>query len=330
MSDETLSTVGELGLLELLKPLLQRHTAGLPLGTGDDVAVTAHDGAQRLAWTIDSMVEGTHFRWWNDPLATPEALGYKLVATNASDLASKAARPLFALVSLGVPAGESARRIHRFYDGIDQAFSKFGGRLIGGDTVRAPQWSLTLALVGEVAADAPIAARDRARPEQTVYITGPVGDSAAGLAILEGRLSVREPERSELVNAHLRPAVDVARGIELVQRHRDIAMMDVSDGVVNDCGQLARASGVCIDIYTNKLPLSGALLSACAGDRARAEHFALHGGEDYRLLFSTALAAASDPPGFPIGKVGSGGGVAVVDPHGVKRPANDAGFSHFS
>ncbi|MEO8377811.1 MAG: thiamine-phosphate kinase [Candidatus Sumerlaeota bacterium] len=341
MSDEKLKDVGELGLLALLRPMLERHTAGMPLGTGDDVAMTAHEGRQRLAWTIDTMIEGTHFRWWNDPLATAASLGYKLVAVNASDLASKGAAPFFGLISIGVPAGESTERIRDFYQGVDEGFAKLGGRLIGGDTVRAPQWCVTLALVGEVAADLTIAARSNAKPGQGVYVTRATGDSAAGLAILEGTLSAPEPARSTLINAHLRPQLSASRGIELVRKHPGLAMIDVSDGIVNDCGQIARSSSTCIDVYTSgmdngewktgrkPIPISDALLEACDGDRAKAEKFALYGGEDYCLLFCTPQPVDENDSCFQIGEVVAGSGVRLVSPDGTHKAPQMQGFSHF-
>lgn len=326
MCAETLSEMGEWGLLELLRPMLARHTQGLPLGTGDDVAITRHDHPQRLAWTIDSMVEGTHFRWWKDPLATAQALGHKLVAVNASDLASKGARPLFGLISLGVPAGESTARIRDFYAGVDEAFQVFGGRLIGGDTVRSPQWSITLALVGAVANDAAIAARSNAKPGQHVYVTAPTGDSAAGLAILEGGLTAAEPHRTALVNAHLRPAVSIDRGVELARRFADVAMIDVSDGIANECHQIAKASAVAIELHS--VPCSAALMSACAENRPQAEQFALHGGEDYCLLFCTS-ERIDEPFVFPIGSVREGTGVTLRRADGSCEPLVPRGFSHF-
>lgn len=328
-----LKDLGELGMLGELLPLLRRHTSGLLLGTGDDVAVSDHAGAERLAWTIDSMIEGTHFRWWPDALATPAALGYKLVATNVSDLASKGARPLYALLSLGVPGEESMERVSDFFAGMDEALVQYGGRLIGGDTVRAPQWCLTLSLAGRLPGGAIIPARHRVKAGQMVYLSGHAGDSAAGLEVLEGRLDVPAPHRGALINAHLRPEVALELGEALAAGHGDLAMIDVSDGVVKDAGEIARASGHRIDIYTETLVPSPALLAATGGNPDRWRRYFLHGGEDYRLLFCTATEPDAVLAGRfgirAIGKVVKGSGVHLIDGAGREMPALGGGFEHF-
>ena len=112
-----LSDKGEAGLLAALQPILRRHTAGLPLATGDDVAITEPETADvRLVWTTDTMVEGTHFRFW--PQNTGRMLGRKLVESNLSDLASKGARPKHALLSFGAPAETSLDLATAFFEGV--------------------------------------------------------------------------------------------------------------------------------------------------------------------------------------------------------------------
>lgn len=338
MSGRRLADVGELGLLAALMPMLERHTAGLPLGTGDDVAVTPPE-ARRLVWTVDAMVEGTHFRWWNDARATPQALGRKLVLSNVSDLASKGARPRYGLLSLGVPPDTPLERLEGFYAGLDAALTEHGARLIGGDTVRAPQWCLTLALVGTLADGAAIAGRHRARPGQTIFATGWPGESSAGFAVLEEGLAVAEPHRARLLARHLEPTAWPLLGEALALRCPDLAMMDISDGVAIDGWRMAQRSGVAFHLNPAAFPISPALQAAAEASRKDASEFFLHGGEDYELLFCTvkpadevadlARRAGFADPVTPIGRVAEGAGLWLEDAAGAVTPLTPRGFAHF-
>lgn len=331
----TLKDIGEFGLIDLLQPILRRHTVGQPLATGDDVAITNAPNADRLAWTMDSMIEGVHFRWYDHPLATAEALGEKLVASNASDLASKGCRPLYALMSLGAPTTALVSRVESFFAGIDKTLDFYGIRLIGGDTVRAPQWTLSLALIGTLEAGVNIAARHRATPGQCLYVTGWPGEAAAGLEILEGRLRMDEPYNSRLVERAVRPRARLEAGINLARCIDDLAMIDVSDGVAKDAAQIAARSATALILERESFPISEALAAARGVDASPADLF-LYGGEDYELLFTTAtpperiaeLAKRIDIPITRIGRVEAGSGV-WLESEGERKKINRAGFEHF-
>jgi thiamine-monophosphate kinase len=317
-------------MLELLGPMLRRHTAGLPLGTGDDVAITG----DRLVWTIDSMIEGTHFRWYDDPLCTPEAIATKLVASNVSDLCSKGATPLYALLSFGVPADTPVERIRRFYAGLDASLLLHGARLLGGDTVGAPQWCLTLTVVGFLPPGLHIAARSGARPGMAVYTTGWPGESGAGFELLNRPEVKLDPAvRAQLVARHLAPTVDPALARRLVESLAPLAMIDLSDGLAKDCGELARASDV--GLVIESIPCSDPLRTAAQARGKSAEQYALFGGEDYELLFCTAApeeaVRAAAAPGLihRIGRVVEGAGVQL-ERDGMCEPLTGGGFDHYA
>ncbi len=336
---KTLADLGEWGLLGLLRPLLERQTAGFPLPTGDDVAVTPPPRRdEQLVWTIDSMVEGTHFRFWDHPAATAEALGWKLAASNVSDLASKGSTPRYGLLSVGVPKVTPVAWLEGFYHGLEQAAAEWEFKLAGGDTVLAPQWALTLALVGTLPAGGILAGRHEAQPGDRLYTTGTPGEAAAGLEILEGNLRLEEGDHAEaLVLRALRPEPRLDFGRLLVERSTRLAMIDVSDGVAKDAAHVAARSDVQMLLREEALPVSPALDAAARASGKPAADFVLHGGEDYELLFASPmeknrLQALAEQCGVRltcIGAVEKGEGVTLQAADGTRRAIQREGYEHF-
>ncbi len=334
-----LSDKGEAGLLAALQPILRRHTAGLPLATGDDVAITEPETADvRLVWTTDTMVEGTHFRFW--PQNTGRMLGRKLVESNLSDLASKGARPKHALLSFGAPAETSLDLATAFFEGVDAALTAAGCRLVGGDIVLAPQWTLTLALCGTIPATSKIASRGKAARGQRVYVTGAPGESAAGLELLEHKTTPAKPEFAPLIQRHLSPTARIREGEALVRAFADLSMIDVSDGVAHEAHEIARQSGVRIMLDVETLPISGTLSNYATAAKEDPVNLMLYGGEDYELLFCTAAEEVSvlrvlkeagcDTPVRCIGIVEVGNGVHLRRKNGTIEPLGPGGSEHFS
>lgn len=341
--ENTLRQLGEDGFLELLRPTLRRHTEGLPLGTGDDVAITKGTPAgHRLVWTIDAMQENTHFRFWAGAPGA-EWIGRKLAASNLSDLASKGAHPLFGLLSFGAPGGAPAHLIEEFYGGLDAELTEAGARLAGGDTFRADCWTLSLALVGTIPSDLPIAARTNAKVGQNIFVTGWPGRSGAGFQILEKNLlagGLDEDARNALVEAHIRPKARLAAGQALTRELRDLAMLDVSDGVERDARRIATQSGVQLVLETGEFPIAREIVKASPQLGKAPGQMFLFGGEDYELLF-TSMADTNRVRGVlegagvnldvtRIGHVREGGGVVLRLPDGTERPPEKESYEHFS
>lgn len=347
--DATLRHLGEEGLLARLAPLLERHTEGLPLGTGDDCAVTEAPGTDRLVWTVDSMVEGTHFRFWKNA-GRPDWLGHKLAASNLSDLASKGAQPLLGLLSIGAPGDAPADVIDAFFEGLSAALDDAGARLVGGDTVRAPQWTATLALVGTLPPAATIAARHNAQPGWNVYLSGTAGESGAGLHLLERDIEAepQTPSLKHCIERHLRPDARLALGRLLVVTLADLAMIDVSDGVARDAGRIAAASKVRVVLEESTLPISEELREAAnrLGEidgkqgASLARDLFLFGGEDFELLFATPAEPAegeelarraSSVPVQRIGRIEAGEpGLWIEGTSGEVEAITLKGFEHFA
>ncbi|MCB2153787.1 thiamine-phosphate kinase [bacterium] len=331
----TIGELGEQGFLDLFRDRFAEHTSGLVLGTGDDVAITPEpESGRRFVWTVDTMVENTHFRFWDD--VSPRVIAAKLAASNLSDLASKGARPLYALLSLGVPSATRVSDLERFYDGLDEMLLRFGARLIGGDTVRADSWALTLTLVGDLNTDATVASRDRATPGQNIYVTGCPGESGAGFLVLESDQQGWRERFADLVGRHLSPTPRVGEGQALVAQFDDLAMLDVSDGIVTDSARIVRASGVRLALELERLPISAKLQEFATEAENDALGLFLHGGEDYELLFMTAAdessvrAACGGTPVHRIGRVEAGSGLILCDKNGREHPIEQRGFEHFA
>lgn len=297
--------------------LLRRHaTDPAARGLADDVAVL-DIGGRRIVLTCDAIAQGVHFLA-DDP---PADIGWKLAAVNLSDLAAKGARPLGALLSFSL--GRGADWDATFVAGLAEALTTYGCPLLGGDTVAlapgaVPTFSLTA--LGE-AETAP--SRSGARPGDTLWLTGPVGDAGLGLAIARG-------ERTgppELLGAYRRPTPHLAEGAVLAPLVG--AMMDVSDGLLLDAARMAEASGARLTIDLARVPLSAAYRQLAGSDRA-ARIAAAVAGDDYVLLASgpAELAARAGIELFAIGDVAAGEGIALVH-DGVAVPLPERlGYEH--
>jgi thiamine-monophosphate kinase len=270
-----------LGEFELIASLASRLDPAGELGIGDDAAAWTPTPGTLTVATTDILVEGIHFRLdWT----TPRDLGWKALAVNLSDLAAMGASPGRALVSVAMQPGQVSL-VEEMYDGLSEIGRLTGTRVVGGDTVRTSgPLVVNVALLGE-AAPGRLLRRDGAAPGDLLALTGAVGASAAGLALLiEGDAErLASPAAVSLLAAHFRPNPRLAAGRLLAEMGLRCAI-DVSDGVASECWHLARSSGVAITLDTDRLPLSDDAVALFG--RARATELAVSGGEDYQLLFA--------------------------------------------
>ena len=255
-----------------------RRIARDPAARGllDDAAVLGD-----LVLTHDSIAEGVHYL----PEDPPASVGWKLVAVNLSDLAGKGAEPMAALLSLTL-AGDGAWEAS-FLDGVEAACESYGLPLVGGDTIALADGAprvLGLTAIGRGGGAIP--ARGGGRPGDRLWLVGTVGDSAAGLALLNADPRAEGP----LVDIYRRPVPLLAAGQALAPAAT--AMMDVSDGLLIDLTRLIRASGCGAQLDLGALPISRAFIAERGQDRS-ARLFAATGGDDYALL--AALPAGCDP-----------------------------------
>ena len=264
------------------------------IGPGDDAAAV-RSGRAPLLLTVDALVENVHFRraW-----ARPAVLGRRSYLTGASDLAAMGGLPRFALLALEAPPAMRAVDLDALVAGFTAAARRDGARLVGGNLAAGPHLALTAALVGE--AVGPVVTRAGARPGDVLHVTGRLGE--AGLAVRRfaagGRGRLPDPPRR------------VRAGLVLARLAS--AMIDVSDGLIQDLGHLCRASGVRAEIDLGRLPVAAACRRALG---RRAAEFAASAGEDYELLVAVpprrllALRRAAPRLGCrltPIGRVLAG------------------------
>ncbi len=249
------------------------------LGIGDDAAVVNVAGP--LAVTTDTLVEGVHF-----PRRTAaEAVGYRILAVNLSDLAAMGAQPRWCTLALTI-ADVDERWLEGFTTGFFGLASAHEVSLVGGDLTRGPL-SATLHLLGSVDADR-LLTRGGGHVGDDVYVTGSLGDAAAGLALINEDAADAGPEHRALAERFYRPSPRVAAGQALTGIAS--AAIDVSDGLIADLGHLCRASGCGAIIDVEQLPLSAELLTLFPPQTAQA--YALGGGDDYELCFTAAAPKA--------------------------------------
>jgi thiamine-monophosphate kinase len=296
----------ESAFIESLRALATHPAAR---GLLDDAAVL-EIGGRTLVLTHDMLVEGVHYL----PDDPPGDVAWKLVAVNLSDLGAKGARPLGALLGYSL-AGEGEWDA-AFVEGLDTALAAFEIPLLGGDTVavgRGDARVLALTAIGEAPGRAP--SRSDAVAGDQLWVTGTIGDAAAGLRALRGEL----PRDEALVESYRTPRTRVEIGPDLARLVN--AMMDVSDGLLIDSARMAAASGLAIEVELGALPLSTAFVRSVGGSRA-ARLDAATGGDDYELLFTASpdrsvdLLRLADRSGIPftrIGKVRIGAGLSVTD-----------------
>ncbi|MEA2005576.1 MAG: thiamine-phosphate kinase [Acidobacteriota bacterium] len=316
----------ERDLLSSIRKEFSASFPGLLLGIGDDAAVV-RPGKKLLLLTKDLLIDGVHFMSSKHP---PFLLGRKSLNVNLSDIAAMGGMPKYALLGLGIPSSFKQDWLEKFFSGLKSAAVEQDMALIGGDVSQARKLTVSVTIMGEAKS---IITRKGAKPNNAIYVSGTLGNAKQGLLLLKKGVKLGDSKESDcLLKSFLDPSSQVSLGIELNRLQAASSMIDISDGLSVDLLHICQESGWGALIHLDSLPLSSDLLSF----QRRPFNFALHGGEDYQLLFSVPTEKEGSifklQKKYKITRIGQiikERRVYVIDRRGKKRPLPARGFQHF-
>ncbi len=347
-----LTDLGELGIINRFRQRFPITSSQVVMGIGDDTAILKGKRGYYELLTTDILIEDVHFRRSSTP---PYHLGRKSLAVNISDIAAMGGEPQYFLLSLGAPPELTLDYLDQLMEGMLYEASRWGVCLIGGDTSSSPDGLLiNIALWGKVERRE-VLTRSGAGVGDNIFVSGKLGSSAMGLKLLEkgyrlrgeelapptgGRKPSEEPYIRKCLTSHLSPEPRVELGRAIASHRLASSMIDISDGLSRDLMNLCRESGKGAQLLKQRLPVSEAVLHLAAEEGKDPYHFALHGGEDYELLFTIPadrlrkiekLIAKGLPT--PITMIGSitrqEEGITIVDQEGNCQPLLSGGYEHF-
>jgi thiamine-monophosphate kinase len=327
-----LRQIGEFGLIHRIRKWITSSDPALVQGIGDDVAVIEM-GAKALLVTTDILIEGIHFdRSWIDPYP----LGKKALAVNFSDIASMGGTPKYFLISVGLPKDLPLSFVSSFYRGLKNEAKRFQVTLIGGDTSHSQKIVINICLLGE-GRKRDLLFRRGARVGDALFVSGTLGDAALGLKILQKKGRIKGAEG--LIKKHLSPCPRVGLGQAIAKHHLATAMIDISDGLLIDTSHLLEESGVGVQVWEDRIPLSRPYRKWIHSFSKDPFQFALSGGEDYELLFtapsemSEGISSLARSLKIPITRIGEilpkKEGLHIIRKDGKDYSPSRLGFEHF-
>ena len=295
------------------------------LGIGDDCSIVRAAIDHEILVTTDFSLEGVHFRReWH----SPESVGHRCLARGLSDIAAMGGDPIAAFVSLALPAALPQRWVDGFYQGMLKLAAQFKVELAGGDTAQSPTGILADIVVIGSAPKSTAIRRSGARPGDRIFVSGTLGGAAAALDLLYSKTSKKLT--SKKYPSLFFPVPQIQLGQALRKQRLAASMIDTSDGLSTDLAHICEESGVGAEIWKRAIPLAKIGRPSQAVDLA----FALHGGEDYQLLF-TSRASAHVPRMIAgvqvteIGRITRGSGVLLQSSSGRKSKLRPGGWQHF-
>jgi thiamine-monophosphate kinase len=310
---------------EIARHFLPRKQGELRLGIGDDAALWRPQPGFQIVLTSDWFLEGSHFLLEKHP---PDSVGWKCLARAASDIAAMGGTPRCFLLNLALPGEATGKWLERFLKGLRRAAKSLDCVLAGGDTTRSRRIVISVSVIGEIREGEEVL-RSRARAGDLLYVSGTLGEAEYGLRLLRKKRGAAN-RKNTAMRKHLYPEPRLALGRWLAQRKLATAMMDLSDGLSTDLPRLCRASKVGAVIDAGRLPL----LSGVASNFAR--QLAIHGGDDYELLFAVSPGKAAMIPSSyrelrltRIGEITKSGGVRILGKAGKSKPLPARGWDPF-
>jgi thiamine-monophosphate kinase len=317
-------------LIERIRQRFPCGGTGLRIGIGDDAAVLRPAAGTEWVVTTDAFLENVHFLRKFHP---PKSVGYKALARATSDIAAMGARPRYFFLTVGLPDACTAAWLDSFLDGLARAARRFGLTLAGGDTTKYPLVVASLTIVGEVNRGKAIL-RSGARPGDLLCASGRLGEAELGLRLIQQKLH-KHQGWTRLLKKHFYPEPRLVLGEWLAAHRCATSMIDTSDGLSTDLGHLCKASGVGAMVWAPKIP---AVRIPTEVRRLGLDplELALHGGEDYELLFTVPKKLAvhlprkvENVPVKIIGEITSQRGITLVNAEGLGKPLQAGGWDPF-
>jgi len=298
-------------VIDLIKKRLKMKSRSVVAGPGDDTAVLEFNKTYYLLLTTDCVVENIHFKRKE---ATLFQIGRKSMVVNLSDIASMGGIPLYALASVGLPAGFSRREVTQLLNGMQEASDKYNFDIVGGNLTKSPVLFIDISLVGKVEKKY-LKMRSGAKPWDAIFVTGLLGGT--------------------LVKKHLNAVPRIEESRHIIRSVPVTAMMDISDGISSDLTRMAKASGTGFVLKLDSIPVSKDAFKISRTEKEAVSH-ALNDGEDYELLFTVphdyegkVPAKVNSVPVTCIGEITKEKKyIGFWDDLGVEK-IEPAGYSHF-
>lgn len=335
--------LSEDSILDLVRTRFPTRLADL--GIGDDAAILASPGCRVVS--TDTLVDEVDFT----RAIPPRFVGWKCLAANLSDIAAMGARARGFLLTLGLP-GSAGEIVSELLDGLKEYADREQVELVGGDLTRSATLFVSITILGDLVAERPLV-RDGASPGDRLYVSRPLGGSTAGLALIRNGWTIGRdgsvappsnlgdrvgfPTRelaASLLRQHVAPEAETALGCALATHELATACIDISDGFSTDLHRLCRASGCGAEVEAIRVPVFQDLPAHAASLGIDASNAALHGGEEYALLFTSRLRESElssrlGRPVYAIGRIVEGDSVAIETESGI-APLENRGYDHFA
>jgi thiamine-monophosphate kinase len=325
--DHTIKEIGEKKLLQKLQSYLG-NSPSLVRVFSEDCAVLRNNSGRYQLFTTDALVENVHFRL---EYADPKTIGRKATLVNLSDISAMGGTPSFFMVSAGFPENTSMEFIEQLYEGMNSA----GIPCVGGNVSRSQFLFLDIFMSGEVAAEEALF-RNTARPGDLIFVSSPLGASAAGLKSLNAGHRLEDAGFHDAIQTHLEPPNHNALGRKLASLKLLSSMIDLSDGLGSDLAEICRESGIGARIQLDLIPIAKSVTELASLMKWNPVELALYGGEDYHLLFTVPAKNkmefakhAADLKLYEIGVMTDHvDEISAVDANGELIPLKE-GFQHF-
>ncbi len=331
--------IGEFPLIDRLQQIVHADHPDMITGIGDDAAVLAWQENTYMLATVDAHIEHIHFLPY---LGTPRQIGRRALVVNLSDIAAMGGQPLYALVSLALPADTNVEWLEEFYRGMRAEADQYSTLIIGGNITRSPAgFHAAITVVGRVD-KRHLLLRSGAHPGDLVLVTDCIGEAFAGLhLVFDPRLPVDSAIREKLITRYIEPVARVREAAVIAQSGLATAMLDVSDGISGDVGHICEQSQLGVRLWTDRLPVSPEACVVAAAMETTAWQFALEGGDDYGLCFTASpdnaaqlQALVEQETGTPVTVIGEmlplDEGKRLVLPDGRDVPLDIQAWQHFA